>query len=519
MKNSNQFIWRYLLLFAFAITVTTVAFAQQWVMDEIEEDNEGGPFNGILGAILLFGFIWLLGVIFGGQKEDKPQKRTDHKDHTTEPVVNFLNEDEKEERKYTKVVPQAIDMGLSVKWASFNLGAYKPSDIGSLYYWAEISPSIKRHPICDKINVNAIGNIGGISKYDAATNLLGPNWRLPSDDECHELIDLCKWEEKTFGKIKGMLVTGPSGNSIFLPYNQKTYTSDMYVSGHYWSSTPHFAYEDASKELGFGENTTKPAQVWCGKANGCLYGIRPVFCEISENTNDVFKQYDKKTAYEKINLSVILEDDSLYKYYEEQCVSKQEDNYFTDEHGVKYSSDGKRLLDGDSCDCRVYTIKEGTEFVCNNAFCVYVFQGLPFRMKVRTLEKIILPSSLIWFPITSIPDNCSIESHCKHYSIIDNLFIDNRRRCVIKCLNKYVNKVEIYEPIEEIGDSAFFYCKDLEEVVLPESLRIIGKSAFQNCVSLSSINLPESIKSISEDSFSGCKLLNITTPYDSVFPI
>ena len=509
-KFSNQSIWRTLLLFAFVTTYKTVVLAQQWAMDDIAEDNEGGVFSGIFGAILTLGLIWLLGSVFRGKKKDNRPTQSNNEGQITEPAINYINEDEKKQKENIKtVLPQAIDMGLSVKWASFNLGAYKPSDIGSLFYWAENSPSKKRHPIYDKINVHAIGNIGGNSRYDAATNLLGPNWRLPSDDECHELIDLCNWEEKNFGEIKGRLITGPSGNSIFLPYNQKTFTSDRYVSGHYWSSTPHFAYADSSKELGFGESTGKPAQVWCGKANGCLYGIRPVFCEIPENTNDPFKQYDKNTAYEKINLSMILEDESLIKNYEEQCVSKQGENYYIDEHGVKYSSDGKRLLDGNSCDCRVYTIKEGTEFICDDAFYIHAFQGLSFKMKIRTLEKLILPSSLIWFSITSIPDNCSIESHCKHYSIIDNLFVDNRRRCVIKCLNKHVNKVEIYEPIEEIGNSAFFDCKDLEEVVLPESLKTIGASAFRNCESLTSVNLPNSIDTISECAFFNCKTLRI----------
>ncbi len=94
MKKSNQFIWRSLLLLVFATIVKTVVFAQQWVMDDIAEDDEGGLFSGIFGAILLLGFIWLLGTLFGGQKKDNSPKQSNHKDYVTEPTLDDKDGDE-----------------------------------------------------------------------------------------------------------------------------------------------------------------------------------------------------------------------------------------------------------------------------------------------------------------------------------------------------------------------------------------------------------------------------------------
>ena len=183
----------------------------------------------------------------------------------------------KEQRE--KAFPNAVDLGLSVKWASFNLGAYKPSDMGSMFYWAENQPSTKGYPKYSKVKVDVIGDIAGDDKYDAATNMLGRNWRLPTDEECQELLNRCKWETKVIDGIEGRLVTGPNGKSIFLPFNQKSFTSGKYVSGHYWTSTPHHGSESAN-DLRFGENCKLPAEIWCATACRCLFGIRPIYKQL-----------------------------------------------------------------------------------------------------------------------------------------------------------------------------------------------------------------------------------------------
>ena len=184
----------------------------------------------------------------------------------------------KEQRE--KASPTAVDLGLSVKWATFNVGAYKPSDIGDLFYWAENTPSKIGSPKFWKIDVHTIGNISGDVIYDAATKMYGINWRLPTTVECQELIDLCKWETKIYDGVEGRLITGPTGNSVFLPCNQKSFKTGKYESGHYWTSEPHHGWRESSDDLRFGESCKKPAEIWCSSSSGCLYCIRPVFSTI-----------------------------------------------------------------------------------------------------------------------------------------------------------------------------------------------------------------------------------------------
>lgn len=530
MKNNhfnNRFLAGLIVIF---LPVLIYAQSQYDYMD----DNAvaGGAdraLNGFIFIILLVIAAIVLLFVVGGAlnvyywfnpKADPSYKRTVAKQEEKKKHEEYVQEQRK------NAFPNAIDIGLSVKWASFNLGAYKPSDVGSTFYWAENKPSTKGQPKFSKIKVDAIGDIAGDIKYDAATSILGSNWRLPSDEECQELLNKCKWEIKTVDGIEGRLVTGPNGNNIFLPFNQISYTSGKYVSGHYWTSTPHHG-SDSANDLRFGENCKQPAEIWCATANRCLFCIRPVYSTVTREMIDKQKETDTKNAYNQIqaNYSCLSDNEIDYNYFQEQCLIREEeknqnimplyggccfveDKIQRDDHGVIYSLDGNRLLDGSNCDCKTYIIKEGTEFVCNGAFTTGFWEGI-FNKKKRTLEKIILPSSLLYFPISAVPENCAMESRSSNYSIINGLLIDTRKKRVDKCLNRFINKIEIFEPIEEIGEYAFINCTVLEEVTLPNSIRIIGEGAFKHCEKLNSINLPDSINIISDSAFFNCKELLI----------
>ena len=86
--------------------------------------------------------------------------------------------------------------------------------------------------------VNADGNL--TAKYDAATANWGGNWRMPTQTEMEELINKCKWEWASVNGVNGQLVTGPNGNSIFLPAaGLWDWSSIVYrgEGGDYWSAT------------------------------------------------------------------------------------------------------------------------------------------------------------------------------------------------------------------------------------------------------------------------------------------
>ena len=110
-----------------------------------------------------------------------------------------------------------VDLGLSVKWASRNMGADKVTDSGNYFEGVERN-SLK--------NWNTVPEDFGGSNYDPVTNCLGVNYRMPTRSEWKELINKCKWNWGEIDGVEGYIITASNGNSIFLPY----------VRG-YWSCT------------------------------------------------------------------------------------------------------------------------------------------------------------------------------------------------------------------------------------------------------------------------------------------
>lgn len=126
--------------------------------------------------------------------------------------------------------PEYVDLGLSVKWATFNVGASKPEDYGDYFAWGETEPketySWTNYKWCDGTDAN-------ITKYnsadgktilepadDAAQVHWGGKWRMPTKEEIEELIDNCTWSESIQNGVKGYVVTSKhTGNSIFFPYS------------------------------------------------------------------------------------------------------------------------------------------------------------------------------------------------------------------------------------------------------------------------------------------------------------
>ena len=137
---------------------------------------------------------------------------------------------------------QYVDLGLSVIWATCNVGASRPSDYGDYFAWGEISPKSEYTKENSVTWEKSLGDIGGNVQYDAARAGLGGSWRLPTFDELIELKEKCKWTWTTQGGHNGYKVTGPSGKSIFLPAAGWHYgASPNYVGecGYYWSSSPY----------------------------------------------------------------------------------------------------------------------------------------------------------------------------------------------------------------------------------------------------------------------------------------
>ena len=149
-------------------------------------------------------------------------------------VRNFTTEKKKDE-----ITPgQMVDLGLSVKWAGWNVGAYSPEQYGGYYAWGELNEKIDYDS--DTYEYIFIGNNISGTQYDVARVKWGGNWRMPTLAEYQELIDKCTWTWTTYNGVKGNKVTGPNGNSIFLPAAGLCGGTNVYYqgsSGYYWSGT------------------------------------------------------------------------------------------------------------------------------------------------------------------------------------------------------------------------------------------------------------------------------------------
>lgn len=141
-----------------------------------------------------------------------------------------------------------VDLGLSVKWATCNVGSSSPSDYGNYYAWGETSTKSNYSSTTSNTYGSSMGGIAGSTSYDAARANWGASWRLPTQAEFQELEQKCSWTWTTQGVHKGYLVIGPSGKSIFLPatgWRDETSIGRIGEYGHYWSATPsesHMAY-------------------------------------------------------------------------------------------------------------------------------------------------------------------------------------------------------------------------------------------------------------------------------------
>ena len=135
-----------------------------------------------------------------------------------------------------------VDLGLSVKWATCNVGASKPEDYGDCFAWGETSTKSTYYESNSKTYGELMNDIKGNSQYDAARANWGGTWRLPTKAELEELKNKCTWRWTAQNGVKGYKVTGPNGNSIFLPAASYGYRSGLYNTGEfgfYWSSMPY----------------------------------------------------------------------------------------------------------------------------------------------------------------------------------------------------------------------------------------------------------------------------------------
>ena len=159
-------------------------------------------------------------------------------------------------------VADAVDLGLpsGTLWASWNVGATKPEEYGGYYAWGETleketytQDNYKYYDHTKKEYINIGDDIFG-TEYDVAHVMWGDGWHMPTEEQIQELSDKCTWTWITYNDyVYGYKVTGPNGNSIFLPApgtRSGTSLSGAGSHGGYWSSTISVSNSSYASVLG-----------------------------------------------------------------------------------------------------------------------------------------------------------------------------------------------------------------------------------------------------------------------------
>ena len=164
------------------------------------------------------------------------------------------------------VVPdnhEYVDLGLpsGTLWATCNIGATNPEDMGDYFAWGETAPKeiygmdnykwynssidkLTKYCTDDKYGT-VDNNTELLPEDDAAYVNWGPMWRMPTLVQQQELIERCTWQWVERNGVYGRLVTGPNGNTLFLPaadYRGDNSLNNEQSIGAYWSRTLDSGY-------------------------------------------------------------------------------------------------------------------------------------------------------------------------------------------------------------------------------------------------------------------------------------
>lgn len=173
-------------------------------------------------------------------------------------------------------------MGLpsGLQWASCNIGAEKPSDLGLYFSWGNIEGHRVgeeyefSQAVYDSTPAAAIDTDLSLSQ-DAARANLGEPWRMPTAAEFQELVDNCTSRWDTVHGVVGLLfISNVNGNTLFFPaagaYNG-TSLNGRGTYGYYWSST--YESSTSAKFLNFSSSNILPQSTSQRRYGYCVRGV------------------------------------------------------------------------------------------------------------------------------------------------------------------------------------------------------------------------------------------------------
>lgn len=163
--------------------------------------------------------------------EEEERLRKEEEDRARKQAAEELRLKQLAEDRERRGTATPVDLGLSVLWATHNIGARSCEQQGVYASWVQRNEAIA---------------------------MWGENWRMPTQQEMQELMQTCQWTWTINNGMPGFMVTAHNGNHIFLPAGGSCVTQqyDSYgLAGRYWCDTEDGTYNDRALYLDFSRNS------------------------------------------------------------------------------------------------------------------------------------------------------------------------------------------------------------------------------------------------------------------------
>ena len=417
-------------------------------------------------------------------------------------------------------VAEAIDLGLpsGTRWASWNVGASSPEEFGGYYAWGETEEKDvydwSTYTHCDGSweTCHHIGDDIAGTEYDVAHVKWGGSWHMPSVDQIDELLDdcTCTWTQQN--GVNGTLVTGPNGNTIFLPatgYRERGYLFYAGEEGHLWSSEPYASddvlclnfnsrewvrYGNGGREYGFSVRAVCPP-IPSDNITFADAAVKAICVANWDKNGDGELSYDEAAAVKSLGI-VFYEKQGIYSFNELQ--------YFSGLTIIEEEAFRECSLKSVVIPSSVKTIGEKAFMQCPNLSKVTLLEGVTWideeAFSACALTFITLPESLIRIGEQAFEENPLISVTLpRNVAYLGNSDED------------------------DLYGGVFDYCYSLREVIVDESnetyASINGMLTTKDRKFLLFLpyakgvhTVPEGIEQIHYDAFNESKITSVTLP-------
>lgn len=433
-----------------------------------------------------------------------------------------------------------VDLGLSVKWATCNVGASNPEDYGNYYAWGETNTKSTytwdnyKYNDGDIFNLRYIGDDIKNTSYDVAHANWGTNWRLPTEAEAGELVSKCTFKEHSQNGIDGFLVTGPNGASIFFPKSGVKVKEESRDGCLYWTSCLYSKddwYASALNILRNKEGIISPSS---NSHNFRYFGL-PIRAVSSVSSNiDPTKIELPSSKYlkvgEEITMSYTLTPSNANT---KLTWSSDNTNIATVSSsgvvkGIKAGTTKIRVKtsNGLSDYCNVTVEESQDEWRDGDIFTAQTIEGVEMTFQVISAKNrtcsvgidkgepewtdkgravnieyngaITIPSTIKGFNVVRIQDyafwNCQIMS-----AVIPDGVSTIGKSAFDGCMS--LISLTIPNSVTKIEDWALCFCSRLQSIILPNNLAYLGDGALQSCDAITTIIIPKSVTYLGGDMF------------------